>query len=83
MLYQYASKKIKLVPYIKGGKNNMNIKIIDDVPRKGFCAMCHKVSSSTITVLISSKGSPIANTEDWCLKHYHYINRSTIKDKTA
>jgi len=47
----------------------MNIQIIDDIPRKGLCAICHK-AKLTLTVSIISKGSPIITTEDWCLSDY-------------
>lgn len=56
----------------------MNIKVIDDVPRKGFCTMCHKKSSLTITVLINSKNNPFTSTEDWCLRHYHSMRDKTL-----
>lgn len=56
----------------------MKITLIDDVPRKGLCAICHKNSSLTITVAISSKNSPVVTTEDWCLKHYHSMRDKTL-----
>lgn len=56
----------------------MNITVIDDVPRKGFCAMCHRKSSLTITILITSKNNPITSTEDWCLRHYHSMRDKTL-----
>lgn len=56
----------------------MMIQVIDEVPRKGFCAMCHRSSSLTITVSITSKNSPITTTEDWCLRHYHSMRDKTL-----
>ena len=56
----------------------MNITLIDDVPRKGLCAICHRNSSFTITVSITSKNSPITTTEDWCLRHYHSMRDKTL-----
>jgi len=50
--------------------------MIDDIPRKGLCAICHK-TKLTVTVSIISKGSPIITTEDWCLEDFH-----TLQDKT-
>ena len=56
----------------------MNITLVDDVPRKGLCAICHRNSSFTITVSITSKNSPITTTEDWCLRHYHSMRDKTL-----
>ena len=56
----------------------MKIQVIDDVPRKGLCAICHRNSSFTVTVLINSKNSPITTTEDWCLRHYHSMRDKTL-----
>ena len=54
----------------------MKIQMIDDIPRKGLCAICHK-TKLTVTISITSKGSPIITTEDWCLEDFH-----TLQDKT-
>lgn len=54
----------------------MIIRIIDDEPRRGLCAMCHK-TKLTITVSLTSKNSPIVTTEDWCLEDFH-----NMQDKT-
>lgn len=56
----------------------MNITLIDDVPRKGLCAICHRNSSFTVTVLITSKNSPITSTEDWCMRHYNSMRDKTL-----
>jgi len=56
----------------------MNITLIDDVPRKGLCAICHRNSSFTVTVLITSTKTPVTTTEDWCLRHYHSMRDKTL-----
>lgn len=55
----------------------MNIQVIDDVPRKGLCSMCHK-TKLTLTVAITTKESPIITTEDWCLTDYLTILNKTL-----
>ena len=55
----------------------MKIQVIDDVPRKGLCGICHK-TKLTLTVAITSKESPIITTEDWCLTDYHTILNKTL-----
>ena len=56
----------------------MNITLIDDVPRKGLCAICHRNSSFTVTVLITSTKTPITSTEDWCMRHYNSMRDKTL-----
>jgi hypothetical protein len=50
----------------------MMIQVIDGELRTGICAVCHK-RKPTITVSISTKGSRILTTEDWCLKDFNSL----------
>lgn len=50
----------------------MMIQVIDGELRTGVCAICHK-KKPTITVSISTKGSRILTTEDWCLKDFNSL----------